>query len=309
MRRTLISIGLVVVFVMMPTFAFGSVTPVPLIDGPEDQWQPFANDTWLAWTSNSLAHPNRWNAYIRPVTGGDKKRINAKGTAGFTGNFDPGTNVMIYEQGTSTDGSIYFYDADTGIRTKVPGVNSRRWEWQPKVSNSFILFLRDRRQSGTWYTDVLLFDRASSATRTLGTWRSSGNVIRTGNVGERYATFFVATKRGYFPFLYDTETDTRTRIDGSQPYEWAPVVDEANGTVYFAASGSNCGQNENVWRLPISLVGDATKIVDLPKGIDIGWVMSLAPDAVSGLDLLFYRIKCGRHQGDVYAAQQVDSVV
>jgi hypothetical protein len=302
------SLALIVALLVVPTLAFGSVTPVPVIDGPEDQWQPFANDTWLAWTSNTVAHPNHWNAYVRPIAGGSKKQVNAKGTAGFAGNFDPGTNVMIYEQGTSKDGSIYFYDADSGTRSKVPGVNSRRWEWQPRVSNSFILFQRDRRKDGRWYTDVLLYDRVTTDTQRLGTWRSSGNVLRTGNVGDRYATFFVGTKKGFFPFLFDTQTDTRTRIKSAQPYAWAPLVDEANGTVYFAASGAHCGQNANIWRLPISLAGTATNIVDLPRGVDIGWVTSLAPDPVAGLDLLFYRLRCSRRQGDVFKAEQVDAV-
>ena len=82
----------------------------------------------------------------------------------------------------------------------------------------------------------------------LGTW-PAGKVIRTGNVGERYATFFVGSKRAYFPYLYDSQTKTRTRIPSTQPYAWGPVVDETNGMVYLAASGNACGANANIWRL------------------------------------------------------------
>jgi hypothetical protein len=227
---------------------------------------------------------------------------------GFAGNFDPGTDHLIYEQGTPSDVGIYLYDASSMTRQKVQGVNSPKAEWQPKISNAFILFQRNHRVNGKWFTDVLLYDRATQDTRTLGTWPNS-RVLRTGNVGDRYATFFVGSQQGYSPFLYDSETETRVKIPATQPYAWAPLVDETNGTVYFAASGSRCGQNANIWRLPISLAGSPTRIVDLPDGVDVGWVMSLAPAAVSGLDLLFYRLVCSKSQGDVFEAPQVDQVV
>ena len=134
-------------------------------------------------------------------------------------------------------------------------------------------------------------------------------MIRTGNVGERYATFFVGSNRASFPYLYDSQTKTRTRIPSTQPYAWGPVVDETNGMVYLAASGNACGANANIWRLA-DLARWPPNQDRRPSQMasDIGWVMSLAPNPVSGLDLLFYRIVCSRSQGDVYKAQQVDQV-
>ncbi len=292
---------------LLPGVAQGVVTPVAVLKGPEDQWQAFANETSLAWTSNTVQHPSHFNALVRPVDGGMSRRVNAAGTMGFAGNFDPGTDRLIYEQGTRRDVGIFFYDVSDRRRWKVPGVNSNKDEWQPKVSTAFILFQRSRRVSGKWYTDVLLYDRVTQHTRKLGTW-PAGKVIRTGNVEERYATFFVGSNRKSFPYLYDSQTKTRTRIPSRQPYAWGPVVDETNGMVYLAASGIACGANVNIWRLPISLAGPPTKIADLSDGVDVGWVMSLAPNPLSGLDLLFYRIVCSRRQGDVYKAQQVDQV-
>jgi hypothetical protein len=290
-----------------PGIGHAAVTPVAVLTGPEEQYQAFANETYLAWTSNSISHPNRWNALIRPIDGGTTRRVNAKGTLGFTGNFDPGTDQLIYGQIANASEDIYVYDASSRTRTKVTDISTRKDEWQPKISNTFILFQRSHKTDGKWYADVLLYDRATQLTKTLGTWPTS-RVIRTGNVGQRYATFFVGSRKGYSPFLYDSETDTRTKIPSPQPWAWAPLVDETNGTVYFASSGDHCGQNANIWRLPISLTGPTTKIVDLPDGVDIGWVMSLAPNSISGLDLLFYRLACSKDQGDVYKAEQVDQV-
>jgi hypothetical protein len=305
--RRLCVVAIASIVALVPSVAQGAVTPVALLAGPEDQWQAFANETWLAWTTNTVSHPNRWKVLVQPVGGGTATRANAKGTFGFAGNFEPGTDRLIYEQASTSDVGIFFYDASTGARSKVRDVNTKKVEWQPKVSNAFILFQRDHRVNGKWYTDVLLYVRATHHTRTLGTFRSS-KVIRTGNVGERYATFFVGSNRAYFPFLYDSQTKTRTRIPSTQPWAWAPLVDETNGTVYFASSGSACGANANIWRLPISLTGSPTRIVDLPDGVDIGWVMSLAPDPLLGQDLLFYRLKCSKNQGDIYTAPQVDQV-
>src|SRR5436190_18369934 len=100
-RISVVTIALLVTLV--PSIAQGVVSPVAVLTGPEDQWQAFANDTWLAWTTNSVSHPNRWKVLVRPVAGGTATRANADGTFGFAGNFEPGTNRLIYEQASSTN--------------------------------------------------------------------------------------------------------------------------------------------------------------------------------------------------------------
>ncbi|MGE5227836.1 MAG: hypothetical protein ACM3OO_13255 [Planctomycetaceae bacterium] len=311
MRRVSAVVSAICAFLLVvPGEAFATVTPKAVITGPEDQWQGFANDTYLAWTTNSVAHPNHFDALIRPLAGGSTIRANARGTEGFPGNFDPGSNRLIYEQGNSKDVGIYFYDVDSGRRWKVPGVNSTATEWQPKVSSTFVLFQRNRWAHGRWYTDMLLYARASHRTRRIGTWPESRHtVVRTGNVGDRYATFMVANKHGYFAYVYDAQTKTVSKIPtkNGKP-QWGPVVDEAGGTVYVWRSGDACGANSTLLRMPISLEGSPTKIVALPQGIDTGWVTSLAPDPSGGVDAYFYRIRCGASQGDIYVAKQVDAV-
>ena len=61
--------------------------------------------------------------------------MNAAGTMGFAGEFfDPGTDRLIYEQGTPRDVGIFFYDVSDRRRWGgTPGVNSSKDEWQPKV--------------------------------------------------------------------------------------------------------------------------------------------------------------------------------
>ncbi len=304
--RRLAVIVLCSVAVLAPTAALGVATPQPVLTGHLDQWLPFANTTWLAYTSNSDAHSKHFNAFVQPIAGGSAQRVNEAGTSGFPGGFDPTSGDLIYEQDTTRDWALYLYDPIAQTRHKVSGVNSTEWEWDPRISTSFILFQRAYQRHGVWHDDILLYDRTTHHTRRLGTWLDS-KTTRTGNVGDRYATFFVGSKNGWASYVYDAQTNTRMKINGPQKYIYTPVVDEANGTVYFAGSGAACG-NANIWRLPISLTGPATKIVDLPKGIDIGYVASLGPDVVSGVDLYFYRFDCSKNEGDVYMVQQADLV-
>ena len=90
--------------------------------------------------------------------------------------------------------------------------------------------------------------------------------------------------------------------------QYAPVVDETDSQVYFVRSGFRCGQQVGVWRLPINLVGEPTLIVDLPDGIDTGWMNSLTANGVTGqMDLYIERWVCSARTGDIYVARGVDS--
>ena len=285
------------------------VGPHRVIGGPADQYQGSANGRFLTWTQNAPAHPRRYDAFIRRVGGANVRRVNAPGTDGFPGGFDPGSDRVIYEQRSRTDVGIYFYRPDTGKRWKVPGVNTSKPDWQPKISDRFVLFQRNHLVSGHWYTDVLLYDRVHHTTRRLATWRNAPTLIRTGNVGDRHATYMVCTKRSCFSYLYDSKAKTSTRIptrNGRAQY--APVVDESHGDVYVTRSGNRCGVNVNIWRFDLSLKGTPVKVVDLPDGIDSGWVDSLYLVPGSGsADLYFERWNCKTREGDVYVARGVDT--
>lgn len=310
MRRILAAAAAALLMIaLVPGNATALVTPTQVITGPEDQWQPFANDTYLAWTTNSVDHPNHFDAFVRPLAGGPAQRVNARGTEGFAGNFEPGTNQLIYEQGDRRDVGIYLYDVDTRERKKAPGVNSPSAEWQPKISTAYVLFQRSIYRHGSWFIFLYLYDRQSHNTRKLGFWRDTNkSTVRTGNVGERYATYMVLNGRNWFTYLYDAKKRTTSKIpnSGGLP-QYGPVVDETGGAVYFWRSGFGCGKHVKLLRLPVSLTGTPTEVAALPAGIDTGFVSSLAPDPLGGLDLYFSRIKCSASQADIYIATQVDA--
>jgi hypothetical protein len=87
-------------------------------------------------------------------------------------------------------------------------------------------------------------------------------------------------------------------------------LDETDATVYFARSGVKCGAGVTIFRLPLGdLSATPTKIVGLPSGIDVGYVMSLAPNANgTDRDLLFERVNCQPYRSDVYQAAAVNTV-
>lgn len=135
-------------------------------------------------------------------------------------------------------------------------------------------------------------------------------VLENGAVGERYATYTFCNRNNCIAYIYDWETETTTRIPSvNDKPQYAPVVDEANSSVYFSrARNMTCGPDVGIWRLPIDLEGEPTLIVDLPDGIDTGWWNSLAVDGVGGqTDLYFQRWSCAARTGDIYVARGVDA--
>lgn len=299
----------VVLAVVLGPAAGAAVAPKRVVGGPADQYQGSTNGRFFVWTQNSSAHPRHYDAFLRPVGGGSAKRVNVPGTEGFPGGFDPGSDRVIFEQRSRRDVGIYFYQPDTGARWKVPGVNTSKPDWQPKISDRFILFQRNHLVSGHWFTDVLLYNRVHHTTRRLATWRNATTLVRTGNVGDRYATYMACTKRTCLSFLYDSKQKTSTRIPTRNGRaEYAPVVDESHGDVYVTRSGNRCGVNVNVWRYDVSLKGSPVKVVDLPDGVDSGWVDSLSLEKRSGsADLTFQRWNCATREGDIYVARDVDT--
>lgn len=300
-------VGLIAGLVVATSVSAWALTPVQILAGPEDQLLPYGNDAYLGWTQNSTGRPRHYDAFAQPEGTTSRTRLNAAGTGGWMGGFDPGTNTSIYQQTELGRSDLYFYDLDTNTRTEVSGVNTLQWEWGPKISSSYILFSRDPLGLGT--SRLILFDRALSHSTLIASVDESRATILTGGVGDRYATWTVCTVRTCNAFYYDTDDSSTHRVaNPSGRPQYAPVIDEAAGSLYFVRSGSDCGQNVTIRK---GTVGSSDSIVLalLPQGVDTDWRMSLAPNTGSGhTDLLFVRYRCAAAQGDIYALRSVDTV-
>ena len=175
--------------------AWALVTPEKVLSLKASQILPSSNGTYLAYTSNSLAHPNRFNVYAYRYADGHKQRINAAGTRGFSGNFDPGTDTLIYEQDRTDRVDIYTYNLDTNAKA-VRGARHWPLELRSRISTSFISFLRYFKASGRWWVQLRLFDRVTGHFRKLMTQRATGSHwINNGTVGDRFASWNVCSGR------------------------------------------------------------------------------------------------------------------
>jgi hypothetical protein len=288
--------------------AAAAVTPVKVVGGPGNQFNPFSDGTSIVWASNA-GHPKRYDALARSLSGGGVQRLNLRRTEGFAGGIDPIGPRAIIQQVRNGLSDIVFVNLDNGNRSAPPGVNSRKWEWAPRISATYILFARSVRRNGVWFDDVLLTDRGSGKAVRLASYRYSKNaLLAISNVGDRYATWArcAATCSAY---LYDTQTSSLRKIPtkNGRP-QYGATVDEANGQLYFFRSGAKCGVDVNMWRVPVATPGGSlTRIVAFPDGVDTGWTLDLAP-GTGGVDAYFQRWNCATRSGDIYRAPSVDAV-
>lgn len=292
--------------------ARGVTGPVKVVGGPEDQLNPSVDDTYLIWTQNSEARPNVDHAYGKVLGEDGRFRLDPTGSRGAAGGIDPESGRAIYQQMTDTTSDLYWFDLDTKDRTKVAadGVNTDRWERDPRVSASFLLFARDAGST----TSVFLYERAGDTLDRIASYDITRFYLAPGAVGDRYAAWTVCGPFTCSVWWFDTqETDPAPHklatVEGRPQY--APVIDEVGGYIYFVRSGQACGSAVGVWRRAWPLDPDlhAERLVTLPSGIDTGWTMSLDRDAANQrVDLWFSRYRCAAQQGDVVELRDVETV-
>lgn len=300
-------LGLALTIVVLAGGPAGAVVgPQRVIAGPEDQVLPSANETYLIWSANSEAFPNRYHAYGRVRGTSDRFRLDAPGTRGYAGGIDPGDNRAVYQQIDGQSSDLYTINLDTRVRRKLPAlVDSAQWERSPRVSDAFYLFARDTATT----TSLLLFDRSEKSIESLASYDITRFSVTPGGVGEQYATWTVCTVFNCNAFVRDTLTDQTRKIpaaDGRPRY--APVVNEREAQVYYVRSGPSCGVAVRILRLPVTTLG-ATPVllVALPDGIDTGLQQSVE-DLGTQVDLWFSRYRCGPGQGDIYRLRDVGAV-
>ena len=298
-------VGLIAGVVVCTSGTAWALTAHRILTGPQDQLLPYQNTTYLGWTQNSTGRPRHYDAFARDLVTSARTRLNPGDTAGWMGGFDPGTNVAIYQQVNRARSGLYFYDRDTDTRLKVPGVNTKGWERQPKISANFILFVRDPLRPGM--SRLILFDRNSSISSVIASWDQSKATMWPGAVGDRYATWTVCG-RECNAFYYDTLDDSTHKVrNRSGKPQYSPVIDENRSTLYFVRSGFGCGVNVTIRAQAVG-TGTSDAIADLPEGVDTDWSMSLTLNPVSGgMDLLFDRFRCAQGEGDIYALRSVDT--
>jgi hypothetical protein len=294
-------------WVLLATAAWALVGPVKVLHLPATQLLPSSNDTFLTYTSNSVAHPKRFNAFAYRYADGHTQRINAAHTQGWNGGFDPGTNTVIYQQ-IAKGSNLYTFSLDTSSRQKLGAIDTNKWEWMPRISASFISFFRDYKANGTWYTGIFLYDRTSGTTQKLATIAAAKHNTINGTLGDRYASWTVCGKTTCTAYVYDGISEILQKIptNNGKP-QYAPAVDEVNGLVFFARSGFGCGKGVTFYQVPVTALGTApTKVATLPSGIDLDGAASLSLDAdTNAYDYFFARVNCSNGSTDIFRLPSV----
>ena len=280
--------------------------PARLLGGPADQRSAFGNGTWATWTANSVVDPSRYNAYAVNLGTHERLRLNPTGTAGGSGNLVPGKDITIYTQYQPAGSDLFFFNLDTKVRRKVPGVNTAWNERRGLVSKGYVLFDRNHPLNGVRYTDLLLYDRTARTTLKLGRWRSALVRVLPGSVGETSASFSLSTRSGTVSYVYDIGTATRTKIPVPSGYvATGPAIDETGGYVYFSRSSSTCGGYVTIRRVPLSdLGGSQTILTLLRRGVGASELSVASDTADERTDLYFTRRGCSG-PGDIYTIRGV----
>ncbi|MEP6757802.1 MAG: hypothetical protein ABJB55_01250 [Actinomycetota bacterium] len=176
--------------------ALAAITPVKVFDPPASQSGPYRNASWLLYAADSKDHPRHWDVFARPIAGGTPTKMNASGTKGWTGGFDPGTNTAIYQEYTSGDSDIRFFNLDTMTRQATPRpLQTGAWEFDPHISTAYMSFFRWQKVNGIWYAKLYLLDRSDNSLTTMASIQSqSGQYFLSDFLGEHYATWTVCSK-------------------------------------------------------------------------------------------------------------------
>jgi hypothetical protein len=295
MRRLVVASFVMVILTAQAALAGFSTSP--LVTGPEDQFGAASNASWVGFTSNTTETPHKYHPFVQPVGGGSPTKLNASGTRGFFGDFEDSGNVAIFQQisGTPATSDIYTYDLDnTPHRAPLSAINTVKWEFSPRVSTGYILFLRENNNSSL--TRLWLYDRNAHTFTKLREFDGSRVSIDTGDVGSQWASWYVCSTTCNV-WIYDIVGESFHKVP-TQRLQYSPVVDEVNGFVYFVRSGSGCGNDVRIRRAPIGSLGASTVVLALPDGFDTGR-LSIEVDGAN-LDLIYDRLNCGAGSGNIY---------
>jgi hypothetical protein len=161
---------------------------------------------------------------------------------------------------------------------------------------------------GKRYWGIYLYNRNTDRLTRIEEYRVSEFGLVNGFVGEQYATWTqcAATCNAW---IYDIADKNLRKIpDAQNRPRYGPVVDEANGIVFFIRSGFGCGLNVDFWSVPVEALGSSpTKIASLPDEVDAGSQVSIQPNETEPTrDLIFERITCDGRV-DLYALESVSA--
>lgn len=310
MKKSFLTVLAVAMTLATIATASAGTIPQTLVEGGGgNQFSGDGNSTWLTWATNTAEHPRQYNARARLLAGGGGLRMNAGGTDGFAGDINGDTTEAVYQQTDGPDSDIWLYDLETESRSYPETVNGTAWEWQPSISDGYILFGRNKfaRASSPW--KIMLYDRNTDTLRVLDTVTNSCRCIFPGQVSDEYATWTRCDRATCQAWYYDIAGESTARIPNPlDKQQYFPSVSAATGDLYFIRSGNGCGQNVKLARWNPVGGGDAVIVSQQPAGYDVYSGPNVFDDTGGHQDVYVDRQVCaGKYYADIYVVNDADT--
>jgi hypothetical protein len=301
-RRLIAGAALAALVVGVPaTWANLAQVPVKAQPNPIREFGPAVSQDYFAWSHNSRSKRGHYNLFAQAMVSGSPTgpvtRVNISNSQGYTGGI-AGTR-LVYQQITNggRQSDIRYFNLASHQRSNPPvGVNTTRWEWDPRITPGYLLFVRNAHQA----SHIILWNLGTNASTVLLTipYNRHGTAFAdTGQVNGDYATFFACTNRTHCSvYLYTISTATLTHIPrptGLLDYD--PAV-SSTGTLYFARSGIGCGKTVQLMQLPLG--GTATSLNAFHPGTDLS-AMQTFNDGTND-QVIYTRIACVPNGWDIY---------
>jgi hypothetical protein len=288
--------------------ATAEVTPVKILGGRTDQVGPAANATYLGFTANTTGAPDHYDAYSKPLAGGTPTKLNTRGS-GWFGGIRPDTNEAIYQQYKTNRGisDLHVIDLGTGIPTSPgSGVNSVYWEYDPSISQDFLLFGRIKGS----VEQLILYDRTQGTRRLLDSTPVPGNTfIRPGTLTGKYATWTKCGKTSCNVFYWDVVAKAQGRVPNpDHHYFYYGSASDTSNKLYFVRSGNGCGVRTKIQSWNIGSTDPFKTVVSLPSGYDVTTRTFTFVNAGTHDDVYFDQVRCsGKFYSDIYQAPSAEN--
>ncbi len=288
----LATVGLVLSFALPARAAGHGVSPRRA--SPVWEQLPAGGSGFLVWSQNSPGRPDHFDLYARPKHG-PAFRVNPPRSQAYAGGIRG--SFLVYQLIKGRHSDLRLYDLATRHGWNPPaGVNTSHEESAPSMFGSWLLFTRKLTETWPVYK-VLLFNLTTHRTLRLAVVRGPHVYAAAGQVNGDFATWQECTDHMKCQvFRYQISTDRILRVPNPNAYQYAPSV-AADGTVFFARSGSACGADVRLLRY--RGIGSPHRVTELPGGIDVGDTY-VVRDGYGGEHLLYDHTSCDPFTADIY---------
>jgi hypothetical protein len=293
-------------------FAVAAATaaaPIAVKTSKRNETAPAAGGEWFAWSKSRANHGSPSDVWAQHLSEPAFK-VNPANTQAYTGGIS-GTR-LVYQlliRGGAGGSDLRLYDLPRRSHVPLPaGVNTKRWECCPTISDDWLLFSRGAAYSRA-LQEIILRNLVTGEERVLDRLVNRSGLLSAGQISGNYAVWAKCNPHPRCQIVrYDVVAATATRLfvpPGKVVY--SPSVTTL-GTTYYGRSNVGCGKAVEL--VKESLFGDPKVLVRLPAGQDLDVTSAIVvvgqPADVTINKIYYDRIVCKRRAWDIFAVNDVE---